>query len=145
VALHPDDKEKIVFFTGQGLWQFTVIPCGPCNAQATFERLIDSVLRDQTFGASLVYLDIVVGRTFYVWLDNLQKFFQGFRGPCLKLNLERCRYSRTFGAWGTSYHRKERNTDPEKLQAVQRWPQTRDKHEPRSFLRLCTYYMRFIA
>jgi hypothetical protein len=40
VALHPDDKEKTAFSTGQGMWQFTVMPFGLCNAPATFERLI---------------------------------------------------------------------------------------------------------
>jgi hypothetical protein len=38
VALHPDDKEKTAFSTGQGLWQFTVMPFGHCKAPATFEN-----------------------------------------------------------------------------------------------------------
>jgi hypothetical protein len=37
VDLHPDNKEKTAFSTGQGLWQFTVMPFGLCNAPATFE------------------------------------------------------------------------------------------------------------
>ncbi|KAJ4430219.1 hypothetical protein ANN_22430 [Periplaneta americana] len=36
VALHPEHKEKTAFSTGQGLWQFTVMPFGLCNAPATF-------------------------------------------------------------------------------------------------------------
>ena len=59
-------KEKRAFSTGQGLWQFRVMPFGLCNAPATFERLMESVLRGLTYEACLVYLDdvIVVGRTF---------------------------------------------------------------------------------
>jgi hypothetical protein len=38
VDVHPDDKEKTAFSSGQGLWQFTVMPFGLCNAAATFER-----------------------------------------------------------------------------------------------------------
>jgi hypothetical protein len=38
VDVHPDDKEKTAFSTCQGLWQFTVMPFGLCNAPATFER-----------------------------------------------------------------------------------------------------------
>ncbi|GFX25171.1 hypothetical protein TNCV_2753461 [Trichonephila clavipes] len=30
VELHPDDKDKTAFTTGQGLWQFKVIPFGLC-------------------------------------------------------------------------------------------------------------------
>jgi hypothetical protein len=44
VDVHPDDREKTAFLTGQGLWQFTVLPLGLCNAPATFERLMETVL-----------------------------------------------------------------------------------------------------
>jgi hypothetical protein len=37
VDLHPDDKKKTTFCTGQGLWLFTVMPSGLCNAPAMFE------------------------------------------------------------------------------------------------------------
>jgi hypothetical protein len=39
VDLHPDDKEKTAFWTGQGLWQFTVMAFRLCNAPAKLERL----------------------------------------------------------------------------------------------------------
>jgi hypothetical protein len=52
-ALHPDDKEKTTFYTGQGLWQFTVMPYWLCNAPATFERLMESVLRGLIYEASV--------------------------------------------------------------------------------------------
>ncbi|GFX05785.1 retrovirus-related Pol polyprotein from transposon 412 [Trichonephila clavipes] len=44
VELHPDDKEKTAFTTGQGLWKFKVMPFGLCNAPATLERLMKTVL-----------------------------------------------------------------------------------------------------
>jgi hypothetical protein len=88
VALHPEDKEKTVFSTGQGLWQFTVMPFGRCNVPATFERLMEPVLRGLTYDASLVYLDdvIVIGRTFQEQLDNLRKVFHRLREAHLELN-----------------------------------------------------------
>jgi hypothetical protein len=56
VDLHPDDKEKTAFSTGQGLWQFTVMPFGLCNAPETFERLMETVLRGRIFQGYMLNL-----------------------------------------------------------------------------------------
>jgi len=37
VKIRPEDKEKSAFSIGKGLWQFSVMPFGLCNAPATFE------------------------------------------------------------------------------------------------------------
>ncbi|GFW53059.1 retrovirus-related Pol polyprotein from transposon 412 [Trichonephila clavipes] len=42
VEIHPEDREKTAFTSGQGLWQFKVMPFGLCNAPATFERLMET-------------------------------------------------------------------------------------------------------
>jgi hypothetical protein len=93
VALRTDDKEKMAFSTGQGLWQFTVMLFGLCNAPATFERLMESVLRGLIYDSCLVYLDdiIVIGRTFQEHLDNLRKVFERLREAHLNMNPEKCR------------------------------------------------------
>jgi hypothetical protein len=66
VDLREDDKKKNAFSTGQRLWQFTVMPFGLRNAPATFEQLIETILRDVTCESCVMYLDnlIVIGRKF---------------------------------------------------------------------------------
>ena len=148
MALHPEYKGKTAFSTGQGLWQFTVMPFGLCNAPATFERLMESVLRGLTYEACLVYLDdgIVIGRTFQEQLNNLQKVFQRLREAHLKLNPEKCQlFRKEVGYLVHIVSSSGLTTDPEKLEAIKSWPRPNDKQQLRSFLGLCTYYRRFIS
>lgn len=60
VKVHPDDKEKTAFCTTGELWQFTVMSFGLCNAPATFERLMENVLRDIIGKICLFYMDDVI-------------------------------------------------------------------------------------
>ncbi|GBN65899.1 Transposon Ty3-G Gag-Pol polyprotein [Araneus ventricosus] len=56
------------------------MPFGLCNAPATFERLMETVLRGLSSEACLVYLDhiIIVGRTFEEHLNNLHECEKSF-------------------------------------------------------------------
>ncbi|GBM00252.1 Retrovirus-related Pol polyprotein from transposon 17.6 [Araneus ventricosus] len=70
------------------------MPFRLCNAPATFERLMETVLRGLSSEACLVYLDdiIIVGRTFEEHLNNLNKVFRRLQKANLKLNPKKCRF-----------------------------------------------------
>lgn len=88
VGIHPDDKEKTAFSTGNGLYQLKVMSFGLCNA---FERLMKIVLKGLTWKTCLVYLDyiMVMGRNFEEHLENLE-VFSSIRNANLKLNPKKC-------------------------------------------------------
>ncbi|GBN71776.1 Retrovirus-related Pol polyprotein from transposon 297, partial [Araneus ventricosus] len=121
VEIQLEDKEKTTFTTGQGLWQFKVMPFGLCNAPATFERLMETVLRGLTSEACLVYLDdiIIVGRTFQEHLNNIRKVFQRLQKANLKLSPKKCRFFRKEVSYlGHIISADGVKTDPEKTKAV---------------------------
>ncbi|UYV64719.1 K02A2.6-like [Cordylochernes scorpioides] len=147
VGVHPADREKTAFSTRNGLYQFTVMPFGLCNAPATFERLMELVLRGLTWKTCLVYLDdvMVMGRTFGEHLKNLQEIFNRFKAANLGLNPGKCQlFQRKVEFLGHTVSAKGIQTSESKILAIRDWPKPKDKHELRSFLGLCTYYRRFV-
>ncbi len=147
VGLEPKDREKTAFSVGSGLWQFTVMPFGLCNAPATFERLMESVLRGLSWETCLVYLDdiIVLGRSFEEHLQNLEQVFLRLRAANLKLNCKKCTlFRKQVNYLGHVVSEEGVAVDPEKIRAVRDWPTPKNKHEVRSFLGLSTYYRRFV-
>ena len=75
------DREKTAFKTSEGLFEFTKMPFGLCNAPATFQRLMDLILAGLQWKNCLVYLDdiLIIGRTFKEHLDNLGLVFNRLR------------------------------------------------------------------
>lgn len=82
------DREKAAFSVGSGLWQFTVMPFGLCNAPATFERLMEKVLMGLVSKVCLVYLDdvIIYGKTFEEMMQNLRVVFLRLQEAKLLVN-----------------------------------------------------------
>ena len=147
VEIAEKDKEKTAFGVNGGLWQFNVMPFGLCNAPATFERLMERVLKGLQWKSCLIYLDdiIVMGRNFDEHIKNLKDVLQQLSSSGLKLNPKKCSlFQREVKFLGHHVTPEGISTDKEKIQAVRDWPQPRNLHELRSFLGLCTYYRRFV-
>ncbi len=59
IPMSTSSKEKTAFTTSFGLYKFEVMPCGLHNAPATFQRLMDHVLRACQSYAS-AYMDNII-------------------------------------------------------------------------------------
>src|SRR6266540_1521117 len=60
ILLTKRSQKYIAFLTAYGLYQFKVMPFGLVNASATFQRLMNDVLRDYLRKFCLVYLDDII-------------------------------------------------------------------------------------
>ncbi|KAK3728413.1 hypothetical protein QZH41_020432 [Actinostola sp. cb2023] len=148
VALAPEDREKTAFATGSGgLYHFAVMPFGLVNAPATFERFIEKVLAVLPWEVCLAYLDdiIVHADTFEAEIVRLRDVMERMRNAGVKLNPKKCRlFQQSVYFLGHVVSADGISTDPEKNRAVMDWPVPSRASEMRSFLRLCSYYRRFI-
>lgn len=147
IKLNDDDKPKTAFTSNRGLFQFTVMPFGLTNAPATFERLMDSLLKNLTWKKCLCYIDdvIVFGKDFETTLENLRLVFEQFRKAYLKLKIKKCLlFHKKLPYLGHIISDNGIECDPAKVYAIQQWPTLRSKKDVRSFLGLAGYYRRFI-
>ena len=61
IPLKPEDRHKTAFVTEYGLFEFTVMPFGLCNAPASFQRMMEFVLEKHICsGIANVYIDDTV-------------------------------------------------------------------------------------
>ncbi|GES92855.1 retroviral-like aspartic protease 1 [Rhizophagus clarus] len=118
VELDQKDREKSTFITRFSTYEFTVMPFGLCNAPATFQRLMDTVLRDILWQFVVVYIDdINVGsKTFEEHLLHLEQMFSRLAQAGLKLSPEKCFFFKDeIPFLGHVVSRHGIQTDPEKL------------------------------
>ncbi|ROT65393.1 hypothetical protein C7M84_016626 [Penaeus vannamei] len=130
-----------------GLWQFTVMPFGLCNAPSCFERLMERVLEGLQWRTALVYLDdiIVFGGSFDEELERLEVVLRRLRTANLKLSPKQCLFFQSEVPFlGNIVGRDGVKTDPQKVAAVQDWPVPTCVADVKSFVGLCTYYRRFV-
>ena len=77
VEMKLNNRKKTAFITKFGTYEFTIMPFGLCNAPATFQRLMDTVLREILWHFVVVYIDdINIGsRSFPEHLKHLRQVF----------------------------------------------------------------------
>ena len=143
----PEDIEKTAFITPVGLFEFTVMPFGLCNAPSTFQRAMDTVLAGLKWQTCIVYLDdvLIFSPDFATHLTHLESVFQRFQKYNLKLKTEKCNFAQQQLRYlGYLVTPDGLLPDPEKIRAVRDLAVPTTKSQLGSFLGLTAYNRRFV-
>lgn len=142
-----EQHEKTAFCTQEGLFEFNVMPFGLCNAPATFQRLMNSVLAGLQWSSCLVYIDdiIIVGKTFDQHLFNLQQVFHRPKQAGLKVQPSKCQFlQQKVSFLGHIISPNGIAPDPLKTSKEKQWSVPSSRVEVQQFLGLANYYQRFV-
>ena len=146
VPLTARTRAKTAFATPFGLYQFRVMPFGLQGAPATFQRLMDSVLRGLE-GFSAAYMDdvIIYSETWEDHLRHIDQVLRRIRKAGLTLKMRKCQFAMSeFVYLGHVVGGGLVQPEAAKLEAVRNFATPRTKKEVRAFLGLTGYYRKFI-
>ena len=140
------DQEKTAFTTPYGLYQFTTMPFGLHGAPATFQRLMDRLLRG-TEQFATAYLDdlVVYSRTWEEHLRHLKEILWRLQDAGLTAKPKKCRLAMSETPYlGYIVGGGLVKLEEAKVLAVKNFPRPTSKKEVRAFLGLAGYYRKFV-
>jgi hypothetical protein len=141
------DIQKTAFNTRYGKYEFLVMPFGLTNAPATFQTLMNQILRPYIDKFVLVYLDdiLVYSESEEKHLEHLRVVFETLRKHKLFANPKKCVFNQsTVEFCGHLVGQGVTRVLDSKVKAICEWPQPKNVQEVRQFYGLVNYYRRFI-
>ena len=99
IAIALEDQEKTTFTCPDGTFTFKRMPFSLCNAPATFQRCMMSMLSDLVEDAIKIFMDdfSLYGSSFEKCLENLETVLRRCQDKNLALNWEKCHFMVTEG------------------------------------------------
>ena len=147
IQMEDKDIEKTAFSIKSGKFEFTRMPFGLKNAPATFQRVMDAILREFIGICCLVYMDdiIIFSSSLEDHVKDIRKIFQKLKDARLKIQIEKCYFFRRevqFLGHTVSEDGVRPNSD--KIEIIKTWPVPKTEKELKQFLGTIGYYRRFI-
>ncbi|KAJ9536230.1 hypothetical protein OSB04_un000596 [Centaurea solstitialis] len=147
IHIAPEDQEKTTFTCPFGTFAFRRMPFGLCNAPATFQRCMMAIFTDMIEDTIEVFMDdfSVIGSSFEVCLENLEKSLVRCETHDLVLNWEKCHFMVQEGiVLGHLVSKRGLEVDKAKLEVIEQLPEPTTVKGIRSFLGHAGFYRRFI-
>jgi hypothetical protein len=143
----PGEEWKTAFRCRYGLFEYTVMPFGLCNAPGTFQHYMNDTFRDFLDKFLVVYLDDLL-----IYSDNLKehkehvrKVLERLQEAGLFLKPSKCEFHvQEVEFLGFIIGIEGVKMDPAKVESVMLWPVPKSPHDVRMFLGLANFYRRFV-
>ena len=147
LEVDPADRHKTAFTTKYGLFEYSKLPMGLCNAPSTFQRCMELILRGLQWKTVLIYLDdiIVFSPSIEEHLNQLADVFQLLSSAGLKLKPSKCNLLKQEVLFlGHIVSGSGVQPNPQLISTVKEWKVPVTVCQIQQFLGLCNYYRRFI-
>ena len=123
------------------------MPFGLCNAPATYQRLMESMLSDFNYRNLFIYLDniLLYASSIEEMITNLETVLTRLEEQGLKLKPSKCHlFKQKINYLGHVVSEDGVSCDPEKTEAIDNWPTPDSETKLRSFLGLASFYRRMV-
>lgn len=148
IRIKPEDEWKTAFRCRYGHFQYRVMPFGLANAPASFQAVINDVLRPYLDIFCLAYLDDIL-----IYSDSqeehdqhVMKVLEALQKADLFVKLEKCCFDVTETEFlGYTLSTNGIAMSEERLNTIQSWPTPKTLKELQSFLGFCNWYRKFIS
>ena len=147
IPLDPESRSKTGFITPMGKFRYKTMPQGIKNAPATFQALMDTLLRGVQYKYVAAYIDdiILFSHTFNQHLTHIREVLTRLRAAKLKLHPKKCSFAvKQVAFLGHVLKPHGISPDPGKIEAIRSYPEPKKLKQVRGFLGLSGFYRRFI-
>jgi hypothetical protein len=143
----PEDRHEIAFITKYGLFEYTEMPFGLCNAPSTCQRCMELIFRGTQWKTLLIYLDDII-----LYSSNLDDHFDKMNGVLsrlknagLKLKPSKCEFRKDEVVYLEHVVCKDGiKPNPKVIESVKNWKTPETVKEVQKYLGLCSYYRRYV-
>uniref|UniRef100_A0A3P9MBI2 Gypsy retrotransposon integrase-like protein 1 n=1 Tax=Oryzias latipes TaxID=8090 RepID=A0A3P9MBI2_ORYLA len=147
VRIREGDEWKTAFNTPLGHFEYLVMPFGLTNAPATFQNLVNDVLRDFLNRFVFVYLDdiLIYSRDLDEHTHHVRQVLSWLLENRLYVKAEKCEFHvPTISFLGFIIDSGNIRPDPAKIAAVTSWEPPTSRKQLQRFLGFANFYRRFI-
>lgn len=148
IKMREEDVEKTAFACREGLFEFLRMPFGLVNGPATFQRIMNGILKEHLGKTVMVYMDdiVIYSKTKEQHMKDVDQILQLLKQAGLKLNEKKCEYNKEeIAILGHLVGSEGVRVDPKRVESILNMKIPTTRKELESLLGMINYCSKFIT